>query len=636
MGAVANTTFFIALVTGILLLFWYSPSVNHAYDSVVGMQNESFLGGLMRSLHRYSSDACMLFVLLHGLQTFFARKIGGARWLAWVSGIFLIGLLWFDGWTGYWLVWDERAQLVAVGTAKMIDVLPLFTDPLSRSFLTNESVNSLFFFIIFFIHMLIPLAMGIALWLHIMRLNKSKFLTGRTLSWIITVALIALSLAVPADYAARAEMAQVPQNLSVDWYYLLPLYLTDRLTGAALWVGTLLATIVFFGLPWIITRRRAAPAIVDEVACNGCTQCYKDCPYNAVSLLPREDGRGENPVFARIDPAKCVGCGICVGSCDSSGIDQVRLPLLDIRKWVNRNARDAETGDGRFVAFVCAESGGADFEIDVFGESPDLPGYRVVPVPCAGWVHMLTVERAIRHGARGVMIAGCSTDPSCRHGSMWTHERLTGTREPGLRLDKLPERAVRYVRYDRTDRRAFLEAAAAFRNGESDSGPRRVRSTFARYAVAAIVLLGVTLPTVGLSDLPYPMPPMDHAELVVSFKHAGQLAEQIAETNDEDVLPHMRGAPSGRKVRLPVRMSLAIDGEEILNRAYEPSGLFNDGTSIAIEPVPIEPGEHVVRVMIGESADVSEWTYTSQETVQFAAGRRQVVQFEYPGGFVWR
>lgn len=218
MGAVANTTFFIALVTGILLLFWYSPSVNHAYDSVVGMQNESFLGGLMRSLHRYSSDACMLFVLLHGLQTFFARKIGGARWLAWVSGIFLIGLLWFDGWTGYWLVWDERAQLVAVGTAKMIDVLPLFTDPLSRSFLTNESVNSLFFFIIFFIHMLIPLAMGIALWLHIMRLNKSKFLTGRTLSWIITVALIALSLAVPADYAARAEMAQVPQNLSVDWY----------------------------------------------------------------------------------------------------------------------------------------------------------------------------------------------------------------------------------------------------------------------------------------------------------------------------------------------------------------------------------------------------------------------------------
>ncbi len=636
MGAVANTTFFIALATGILLLFWYSPSVNHAYDSVVGLQNDSFLGGLMRSLHRYSSDACMLFVLLHGFQTFFARKIGGARWLAWMSGVLLIGLLWFDGWTGYWLVWDERAQLVATGTAKMIDVLPLFTDPLSRSFLTNESVNSLFFFIIFFIHMLIPLAMGIALWLHIMRLHKSKFLTGRTMSVIITVALIVLSLAVPADFASRADMAATPQDLSVDWYYLLPLFATDRLTGAALWVGVLLATVVVFGLPWIVPRRRAAAAIVDEVACNGCTQCFQDCPYNAVSLLPREDDRGENPVFARIDAAKCVGCGICVGSCDSSGIDQARLPLLDIRKWVNRNARDPETGEGQFVAFVCAESGGADLGIDAIGQSTDLTGYRIVPVPCAGWVHMLTVERAIRHGAKGVLIVGCGSDPSCRHGALWTHERVNGDRGPALRSDMVPDGAVRYVRYDRSDRRAFLRAATAFQKGRPDSDRPRVRNTFRRYVGAAVLLLGIALPTVALSDLRYPMPVVDHAELVVSFKHAGQLVEHAAQSDDEDLLPHMRGAPSGRKTRVPVRMTVVIDGEQILRRTYEPSGLFNDGTSIAIEPIKLAPGEHRVHVFIGDSSDASEWRYETEETIDFAKGRRRVVQFEQPGGFRWK
>lgn len=638
MGAVANTTFIIALVTGVLLLFWYSPSVNHAYDSLEQMSNSPYLAELMRSLHRYSSDACMLFVLLHGFQIFFVRKMGGARWLAWISGLVLIGLLWVDGWTGYWLVWDERARQIALGTANFLDVLPFFPDPLARSFLTNDSVNTLFFFIIFFIHMLIPLAMGVFLWVHIMRVNKSKFFTNKRLSAAITVSLMVLSLLVPATSAKPAEMGVIPQGLSVDWYYLLPLFLTDRLQGGFLWIFVLINTAVLFGLPWWLTRRRAEPAVVDELRCNGCTQCYQDCPYNAIDLLPFESNRKRlSPVVARIDPAKCVGCGICVGSCDSTGIDQGRFPVLDVRRWLNNNASDEETHEGRFIAFVCAESAGSDLHLNPWGECDELPGYRIVPVPCAGWVHMLMVERALRHGAKGVLIAGCGVDPVCRKGADWTQDRLNGSREPFLRTEKVPADKVRYVRYDRTDQHAFLQSAAAFREGSPATEPGQSSNRFKRYAVVAALIIVLGILTFGLSDLPYGTPTRTHSELLVSFKHAGQLIEQDdTEVQDQgDVLPHMRRTTTAQRVRTPVRLRVLIDGKEVVHRTFEPGGLYNDGSSIAMESIPISEGQHHVQLFIGDTPDSDTWTYVGEQTLDFNLTERRVVLFDQAGGFSW-
>ncbi|MFN7133869.1 MAG: cytochrome b N-terminal domain-containing protein, partial [Myxococcales bacterium] len=154
-GALAVLTFLVASVSGVLLLAWYSPSVVHAWSSVAAMAGQPWSAGLVRSLHRYSSDACMLFVLMHALRLLLARRFGGPRTLAWLTGVLLVGSLWLVGWLGYWLVWDERARQVALGTAKMMDLLPVFSEPLSRAFLTDEGVSSLLFFVVFFIHMLL-------------------------------------------------------------------------------------------------------------------------------------------------------------------------------------------------------------------------------------------------------------------------------------------------------------------------------------------------------------------------------------------------------------------------------------------------------------------------------------------------
>jgi coenzyme F420-reducing hydrogenase delta subunit/NAD-dependent dihydropyrimidine dehydrogenase PreA subunit len=626
-GAVANVAFLVALVSGVLTLFWYSPSVVQAYESVEAMSASPWLAGLIRSLHRYSSDLAMLFALLHGIQTLAQRKTSGARWIAWTSGLVLVGFFWLDGWTGYWLVWDERAQLIARSTAEFLDVIPIFPEPLMRSFLTESSLNSLFFVLIFFIHMLVPLVMGVFLWIHIMRLNRSKFLTGRKLSLIICTVLIVLSVAVPAQSAGKAAMALVPESIPLDWFYMLPVIVMDRLSVSGAWILTSFVTVCLFTVPWWIVRRRTETAVVDEDACNGCAQCFLDCPFEAVSLHPRTEGRGGD-VLARIDPAKCVGCGICVGSCNSNGIDQARLPLLDVRRFVNEQANE------HFIAFLCGESAGASLKIDGEGRCDDLPGYRIIPVPCAGWVHMLTIERAIRKGARGVLITGCGSDAVCRHGAVWTAERIAGDREPLLRRSEIPAESVRYVRFDRTDTASFLEAARSFASGLEVPQMKRRASLGARVISGTTLLLLLSALTVFGSGSGYSTVTGRSPDLVVSFKLAGENVESVQSDRDDDDVPvHMRRQRVVSRRRVPVRLEIAVDGEIRFSRSYKPGGLFGDGMSIALARIPVNPGPHSVEVSLGRSNEIGTWDYVFRDTLMFIASRHHVVLFNRATGF---
>ncbi len=644
LGAVANTTFLIALASGILLLFWYVPSVEKAYASVLRMEASPYLAGLIRSLHRYSSDACMLFVLLHALQALGARKVGPARRLPWIAGLVMVGVIWLDGWTGYWLVWDEAARQVALATAAFLDVLPIFPEPLARSFLVDDGVNSLLFFVVFFIHMLIPLALGVSLWVHVLRLNKAHILAGRGLTAAMMAALVAVSLLFPAEAGGPARMAVAPEGIAIDGFYLLPLYLAERLEGGLLWTIFLTVTIAAIGLPWLIARRRPTPAVVDAQRCNGCTLCYEDCPFDAISLVTNPDGR--YPMIAEVDPLKCVGCSICVGACDSNAIDQPRLPVRDVRRWLNESPQEG----AEFTAFVCANSGAAEFRLDDAGACAELPGYRVVPVPCAGWVHMLMIERALRRGTRGVLLVGCGPDPSCRIGERWTSQRLRGDRAPARRFDKVRDDQVRHVSFNRIETAALLRAAVVFREESGRCNTRRgvpaaarddgftVRKRLRAAIAAAAMLMVVIGLVVPATRLPFTSAGASRSELVVSFKHAGALVEQTpgASRDQSELLPHMQSEMYTERVRGSVRLYVSVDGEERIDRRYPPGGLFGDGSSIALERLEIPSGNHTIEVRLADSEDLRHWTWKMVQEVEFRAGERRVVLFEAPEGFAIR
>ncbi len=321
-----------------------------------------------------------------------------------------------------------------------------------------------------------------------------------------------------------------------------------------------------------------------------------------------------------------------IGLDSFSSIEQRRL----IGSWMKQAQEEGETVH---LAFVCAESAGANLEIDpVTGRCVELPGYRVLRVPCAGWVQPLMIERAIRQGASGALVVTCPPD-KCpfREGAEWARQRIEGIREPALRTDKLESGQVQLVALDRTRNADLILAAARFRDGEAPL-PTSSRSP-AFNAVAATVLLVACAGLLGLvSDLGYTPPGIEGSEFVVSLKHPGLASENCRDVTQEELAStpvHMRKERICERTRPPVRLRVAIDGATALETSVAPSGIWKDGNSVTVERIPVEIGDHLVSVAIGETASPEEWSFGEERTITFTDEARRVVVFDRVAGFTW-
>jgi F420-non-reducing hydrogenase iron-sulfur subunit len=316
-----------------------------------------------------------------------------------------------------------------------------------------------------------------------------------------------------------------------------------------------------------------------------------------------------------------------------AAIDQRR----EIEHWMKEATA---SGEKAYMAFACAESAANGLTVDSgSGVCEELPGYRVLGVPCAGWVHPLMIERALRHGAEGVMIVGCGPgECQYREGAAWEKLRIEGLREPVLRKDKVAEEQVLLLGLDRTQTKELVRQAKDFGGGNPPPGdsPRLPALT----ALAAVLLAGVFAGIVGVaSNLGYASPQSPRSVLAVSFKHPGQMSENCEEMSEEelaDVPVHMRKARKCERARSPVRLRVHVDGQPVVESSFAPSGLWSDGPSVAIERVPVELGEHTVRVEIGDGPDPGEWSFADERTLEFTREHRRVVLFERVDGFVWR
>src|SRR5690606_26346681 len=136
-----------------------------------------------------------------------------------------------------------------------------------------------------------------------------------------TVLLVAAAVALPVAIAPEADPLRLPGVVPVDLFYAFWLPLT--LGAPAPWIaaGTLGVLLLLLLVPRL-TRPRPVelrPAsVVDERLCTGCEQCVQDCPWSAIAMVTRADGR--ETLVARVDPRRCVSCGICAGSCAPMGV----------------------------------------------------------------------------------------------------------------------------------------------------------------------------------------------------------------------------------------------------------------------------------------------------------------------------
>ncbi len=466
LGTLSFFLFWVILISGIYLFIPFHGSLAGAYESVEYITHDQwYAAGVMRSLHRYASDAVVITVLLHMFKEFASGRYRGFRWFSWVTGVPNLWVIITLGITGYWLVWDELAQYVAIGSARLMDALPLFPSTMTRNFVAGEMTDR-FFILIEFLHLLgQPIILVFMLWIHVKRLSNVEINPPRGLAVGTFIALLALSLVKPAVSHAPADLSTVPQVINLDWFYLNAYPLLDIWTERQTWMLTLGITVLLMILPWLPPRKEGAKAVVDLDHCNGCGLCFDDCPFDAITVQARTDGaKFENEVIVHLE--LCAACGICAGSCPSSnpfrtpkeelktGIDMPQLTVDEMRTKTKEAIAELD-GDANILIFGC-EHGLNVNRLD----SNDTKGIRLF---CSGMLPPTLVEYALKKGADGVMVTGCRhNDCFYRFGNRWTKMRFDGERKPILR-GRADRSRIRVHGGSETDKNEIEKDLNAFR-----------------------------------------------------------------------------------------------------------------------------------------------------------------------------
>ncbi|MBM4166454.1 MAG: DUF4405 domain-containing protein [Ignavibacteria bacterium] len=117
MGGITFLLFLVLTITGVILMFYYRPAAEYAYEDMKYLMNDVPFGPLMRNMHRWGAHAMVITVMLHMFRVFLTGSYKPPRQFNWGVGVILLVLTFLLSFTGYLLPWDQLAiWAVTVGT----------------------------------------------------------------------------------------------------------------------------------------------------------------------------------------------------------------------------------------------------------------------------------------------------------------------------------------------------------------------------------------------------------------------------------------------------------------------------------------------------------------------------------------
>jgi len=176
LGFIASVLFGILVVTGVYLMFFYTPSVTAAYGDMQALRTGVGFGQLIRNVHRWSAHLMVLVVLLHLARVFFAGAYKKPREFNWVIGMSLLVVTLGFSFTGYLLPWDQLSYwAVTVGT-NLINYVPLAGDLLRDLLLGGDQIGQATLLRFYALHVaVLPGVLVLFLAVHIWRVRKDGF-----------------------------------------------------------------------------------------------------------------------------------------------------------------------------------------------------------------------------------------------------------------------------------------------------------------------------------------------------------------------------------------------------------------------------------------------------------------------------
>jgi len=243
LGMLTFVLFIILGVSGALLMFYYEPILNRAWDSVEKINNDVPFGFHIRNIHYHASNGMVLLAILHMYYQYFSGRYKIRNEILWVTGVILGTVTILEAFTGYDIIFSERAELAISIAASLTNSIPI-AGPTIRDAMFGNGFHD--FVLRFYAQhvFVLPIVM-----LGLMAVHMPRFLVFDVpMVMAISGAVLITGGVFPVDLGFKFEPT-VPPGITVPEWYLTGLYAFLRtqydkfVTGVA-WPGLFILSIL--------------------------------------------------------------------------------------------------------------------------------------------------------------------------------------------------------------------------------------------------------------------------------------------------------------------------------------------------------------------------------------------------------
>lgn len=302
-GGLALFFFMIQLTTGLLLLFYYQPTVSDAHASVEHITRNVPMGALIRNMHTWGSSCMIAVVMVHMLMAFAMKAFERPREVTWVTGVCLLLITFGFGFTGYLLPWHQIAvNATKVGLQSIEQTGEYLPGGLShlptrvREIIQGEpSVGQATLSRFYVLHVIIlPLSIFATLGLHLLSVQlhgmskgvdaparKSErffpfFVVKDFTIWgLVFFGFFVVALCLPFEsffsfplFQPYDALGSTPDGIKPEWYFYFVYYPLELLPFWLVMLGQTVAIGGLFAAPWIFrkTSRKSLSIIAGAAA----------------------------------------------------------------------------------------------------------------------------------------------------------------------------------------------------------------------------------------------------------------------------------------------------------------------------------------------------------------------------------
>ncbi len=272
LGGMTLFLFTIQVATGILLLLYYRPSAEEAFESVQFLMAEVDFGWLIRSIHSWSANLMVFTAFVHMFSVMLLAAYRAPREITWVSGVALLGLTLGFGFTGYLLPWNELAFFATKVGTEITGAVPGVGHFLLRLLRGGDDVTGATLTRFYGIHVaVLPALTALLIGLHLFMVQKHgmsvppaverrgppptmpfmpNFLLRDVVGWLTALAaLAALAAFFPTELGRKADpFASAPVGIKPEWYFMFMFQTLKYLPGHVFGIEGEILGIVGFGL----------------------------------------------------------------------------------------------------------------------------------------------------------------------------------------------------------------------------------------------------------------------------------------------------------------------------------------------------------------------------------------------------